>query len=128
MATRFGNRLLTMSLVLAAAGALACIASLLEVLLPHGTVVAFFGWLLAAGLAIAAVMIAFVLTCDNLPPCESLTTLGRPSPRPACPATKGLDNLGALGGAAESPLLLYQPIQCASHAALDHPALQRAAG
>jgi hypothetical protein len=60
MAVRIKNRLLATSLALAAAGILASVAAVLGVLLPHGSMAAFAGWLLAAAAAIGAIIFAFV--------------------------------------------------------------------
>jgi hypothetical protein len=65
MVTHFKNRLLVTSLALAAAGILTCVASLLEAFFPRGSVAAFLGLLFSAGVAIAAIMIAFAWTCEK---------------------------------------------------------------
>lgn len=65
MSTRFENRLLVTSLALAAAGLLTCVALLLDVLMPRGSLMAFLGVLFTAGIAIGAVMASFAWTCDK---------------------------------------------------------------
>jgi hypothetical protein len=62
----FKNRLLVTSLALAAAGILTCVACLLDVLFPRGTLLAFLGWMAAAGVAIAAIMISFAWSCEKV--------------------------------------------------------------
>ncbi len=66
MLTHFKNRLLLTSLALAAAGILTCVACLLDVYLPRGSLVAFLGWLFTAGVAIVAIMVSFAWTCEKV--------------------------------------------------------------
>jgi hypothetical protein len=66
MAVRFKQRLLATSVALAAAGILTCVACLLEVFMPHGSLAAFLASLVTAGIAVGAIMACFVWGCEKL--------------------------------------------------------------
>ena len=66
MARHFVDRLLVTSLALAAAGMLTCVAPLLDVFFPRGSLMAFIGWMFAAGIAIVAIMVCFAWTFEKV--------------------------------------------------------------
>jgi len=66
MLTQFKNRLLLTSLALAAAGILTCVACAIDVVFPRGSLLAFLGWMVAAAIAIAAIMIGFAWSCEKV--------------------------------------------------------------
>jgi hypothetical protein len=68
MYTHSMNRLTTVSSALAVAGILTCVAALLDVAMPHGSLAAFLASMVLLGLAVTGVMIGFTWACDK---CES---------------------------------------------------------
>ena len=59
------NRLITVSSALAVAGILTCVAALLDVTMPHGSLAAFLASMVFLGLAVTGVMIGFTWACDK---------------------------------------------------------------
>ncbi len=84
MVTHFKNRLLAVSLALASAGILTCLASVLDLFFPRGSLVAFIGWMCTAGIAVVAVTLGFAWTSEKVDEWRSGAT-GRS--RPAGPAS-----------------------------------------
>jgi hypothetical protein len=66
MVTHFKNRLLAVSLALASAGILTCLASVLELFFPRGSLLAFIGWMCTAGIAVVAVTLGFAWTSEKV--------------------------------------------------------------
>jgi hypothetical protein len=60
-----GKRVLVISIALAAGGVLACVAALFNVLVPKGSLLAFFAALVPLALAIIGVMVGFVNACEK---------------------------------------------------------------
>jgi hypothetical protein len=68
MGTHTGEKTLVISLALAAAGILACVAALMDTVMPKGSTLAFFSTLAVLGLVVGAVLVAFTWLCDK---CEA---------------------------------------------------------
>jgi hypothetical protein len=63
------NRIFAVSLCLAAAGGLACLAALYNAFVPRGSVVAFLAATVPLALAIGAVVVGFVWVCEKIEDC-----------------------------------------------------------
>jgi hypothetical protein len=88
------NRLLTAGLALGVAGILACMAAMLEVVVPRQSPAAFAGTLAVLGLVVAGLVAGFAWLCDRLsdcfnPPIDKRLTAGKPR-GPADAAVSGL--------------------------------------
>jgi hypothetical protein len=59
------NKMLVVSLSLAAAGMLACIAAVYDSFVPKGSLVAFFATMLPLGLLVAGLVVVFVWLCER---------------------------------------------------------------
>ena len=59
------NKMLIVSLSLAAAGILACVGALYDTLVPKGSLVAFFATMLPLGLLVAGIVVVFVWLCER---------------------------------------------------------------
>jgi hypothetical protein len=63
------NKMLIVSLSLAAAGILACIGALYDTLVPKGSLLAFLATMLPLGLLVAGIVVVFVWLCERFESC-----------------------------------------------------------
>jgi hypothetical protein len=116
------NRLITVSSALAVAGILTCIAVLLDVTMPHGSLAAFLASMVFLGLAVTGVMIGFTWACDK---CESyvgerldrILGFGTPDRKAANPrAVAARPELKVISDRVTAPGELQFPASCDRHA------------
>jgi hypothetical protein len=59
------NKLIAISWALAAAGVLACIGALVNVFVPHASLLGFLFWIAVLGIAVLGIVIAYAWVCNK---------------------------------------------------------------